>query len=378
MGRWFYVLLRGLVERGHRVTTFVVCHTAQEIEQTRELFQAQEYDLRCYLIPQENGGWAAKWRTLSQPHSFLLPPELQADLETELANGCDILHLEALWSAWLGWHHAERVVVSVPYLFQIDLDHRPAASLRDRVRRHVTFRGERQILRHYQTITTVSPRLSEYVRAINPTAYVQTIPFGLELSFYPFKPDRQSDEPSAVRPPTIGLIGSFDWSPGYLAGRRLLSNLWPEIKRRVPSVTLEIAGRQARSAFGEYVGLSDVRIDNEVPSVPEFFNRMDVLLYPPNQGSGIKFKVMESFAFGVPVVSTQDGVEGLPVKDGVQAGVCEDDEGLIARTVTLLNDPAQRHKQRHAARALIERHCGPEPTLNSIEAVYQQIVGKND
>ncbi len=58
----------------------------------------------------------------------------------------------------------------------------------------------------------------------------------------------------------------------------------------------------------------------------------------------------------------------------MHAGVCEDDAGLIERAVALLEDPAKQDRQRQAARALLESHCGPEPTLDAIEALYQRML----
>jgi hypothetical protein len=75
-------------------------------------------------------------------------------------------------------------------------------------------------------------------------------------------------------------------------------------------------------------------------------------------------------AFGVPVVTTSEGVEGLPAQDGVHAGICEDDAGLIDRTVALLLDADLQNRQRLAARQLLESHCGPETTLDGIEKLY--------
>ena len=63
------------------------------------------------------------------------------------------------------------------------------------------------------------------------------------------------------------------------------------------------------------------------------------MVYAPSRGSGMKIKILEAMASGVPVVTTSEGVEGLPAVDGVHAGVCEDDAGLIDRTVALLEDP---------------------------------------
>jgi len=87
----------------------------------------------------------------------------------------------------------------------------------------------------------------------------------------------------------------------------------------------------------------------------------------------MKIKVLEAFGYGVPVVTTSEGVEGLPAIDGVHAGVCEDDAGLIQRTVELLKNVESQNRQRSAARQLLELHCGPKPTVDAIEAIYEDM-----
>ena len=47
-----------------------------------------------------------RWRTIRRPYSYMFGPELRRDLAAELARGFDVLHLEQLWSGWLGLGHA--------------------------------------------------------------------------------------------------------------------------------------------------------------------------------------------------------------------------------------------------------------------------------
>src|SRR5258707_15898978 len=118
--RWYYVLLKGLAERGYRVTAFATCSKPQEIEEAKQLFPAPAYDLRCYPHPHRSGP-GAKWETLRRPYSYMFSPQFQNDLETELACGFDGLHLEQLWSGWMGRYHAHRALVNVLNLLSIDL-----------------------------------------------------------------------------------------------------------------------------------------------------------------------------------------------------------------------------------------------------------------
>ena len=368
-GRWFYVLLRGLQERGHRVTAFATCSRPAEVAEARALFSAPEFDLRCHAHPQRHG-LQAKSETVRRPYSFMFSAALRHDLQTELSRGVDILHLEQIWSGWLGLGLTASAVVNVHHLYEVDLSGRPRESLRARFHRQVACRAQRWLLRRYPTITTLSPELSALVRRINPGARVTTVPLGLDSSLYPFgERARQS------APPTISLIGSFNWQPTYSAAVRVLTRLWPEIKRRVPAARCRMVGRDAVVALQAFRGLPDVELHENVPDAMPFFREADVLLYPPAVGSGMKVKVLEAFALGVPVVTTRAGVEGLPAIDGVHAGVCEDDRGLIERAVGLLTDNARGERQRTAARALVELHCSPRAALDALEGVYGEVHG---
>src|SRR4051812_11282598 len=57
--RWYYVLLKGLVERGHRVTAFATYAHPVEADDARQLFPSGTYDLRLYPHPIRRG-WSAK------------------------------------------------------------------------------------------------------------------------------------------------------------------------------------------------------------------------------------------------------------------------------------------------------------------------------
>lgn len=365
--RWFYVLLKGLVAHGHDVTAFAACSKPAQIETARDLFPAPRYDLRLFpVVPR--AGLAAKWSTARRPFSYMFSPELQADFRKRLAGGFDVLHLEQLWSGYLGLGHADRALLNVHYLMRIDLGDDPATPALSK-ERLLGIPAERRLLRRFGRVRTLSPRLEQAVRSINPQAEVTAVPLGLDTTLYPFITDgRRGDAP------TVTLIGSMAWGPGVTAARRLLTRLWPEIERRVPGARLQVVGWQARSALREFLDLPGVTVAENVPDARPYFEAASVLLYAPERGSGMKVKVLEAMAYGVPVVTNADGVEGLPAADGVHAGVCDDDAGLIDRAVALLKDPALRDRRRRAARGLVESWCDPDRTVEAVEAIYERIL----
>jgi len=97
------------------------------------------------------------------------------------------------------------------------------------------------------------------------------------------------------------------------------------------------------------------------------------MVYAPTQGSGMKVKVMESMAYGVPVVTTWEGVEGIDYQNGRECWVAETDEELAGKVCQLLQNPGERRQMRLAARTVIEERYSPRPVVDRMISVYQQI-----
>jgi glycosyltransferase involved in cell wall biosynthesis len=366
-GRWYYVLLKGLVQRGHRVTAFVACSRPEDRVTAEALFPAPEFDLRCYEFSQRSG-IAGKWQSYREPYSYVYSPELRRDLDETLAAGFDVLHLETQWGGWLGREHAGRSLLNIHYLYEIDWAESEGGSVTGGLLRGRTLATERSLLKHYPFIRTLTPRLSAAARQRNPGAQVETIPLAFDVSLCEFQAPR-----SVTEAPAVGLIGSFNWRPTYSAAVRLITRLWPRIKEQVPSARLMFTGREARTALKDFLDVPSVEITDAVPDIIPYLRALDVMVYAPSRGSGMKVKILEALAYGVPVVTTSEGVEGLNAVDGVHVGLCEDDEGLIERTVALLTGRERAIGQAVAARKLIETDCDPERALEAIERVYARI-----
>jgi polysaccharide biosynthesis protein PslH len=364
--RWFYVLLRGLVERGHQVTMLSSFSDTTSKDKAEALFPGPAYDLRCFAHAR-NPGILGKLKTLREPYGYVFSTHLRETLRELCSAGFDVLHLEHLWSGWLGWKYANRALLNVHYLFSSDLLNSEAQGRYDHLRRLATFAAERRLLSHYPHVAALTERLVTDIRRIVPSSRARVLPLGIDPKLYSFVPD----DPSG--PLTVGLIGSFSWTPTYQAAARLRTRLWPSITAAVPGARLLIVGRDAVKRLGPSAE-ADVEIIENVPEILPYFRRLHVLLYAPPHGSGTKVKVQEAMALGVPVVTNTDGGEGIPAIDGQHWGFADDDATLIERTVALLKSASARRARRIAARELIEHRFGPVPTIDAVIRSYEDIL----
>ena len=291
-----------------------------------------------------------------------------AKLQRELARGYDVLHLEQMSTGWLGVG-VPRALLNVHYFDVIDRGYRKNMSFGERKALWQAQRATRLLLHRVENIRLLTPRLQEIAESINPDGHYSVVPLALDPSLYPM--------PALVQEPTVGLIGSMHWEPSRSAAERLIARIWPLVKQRIPRANLYIAGWNAAKYLSKYSSQPDLTLVNNLAHPSEFFSKAAVMVYAPSQGSGMKVKVMESMAYGVPVVTTWEGVEGIDYQNGRECWVAETDEELAGKVCRLLEDPIERQGMRNAARTLIEEHYSPHPVVDKMIAVYRQVIASS-
>src|SRR5205085_3334873 len=117
----------------------------------------------------------------------------------------------------------------------------------------------------------------------------------------------------------------------------------------------------------------DAEVLGEVASAPSFMRRLSVLLYPVERGSGMKVKVLEAIACGVPVVTTAAGAEGIEAGEGVV--VTEGDEDLAQAAVSILTDEGERRERGAAAREAFLQRYAPGPATAPLLDLYRRMAG---
>lgn len=171
------------------------------------------------------------------------------------------------------------------------------------------------------------------------------------------------------------FVGSFGHSPNRDAIEWLLAEIWPRLRRLLPTVRLAIVGAHPPAEVTAHHGRDGVEVFGTVADTAEFYRDSRVLLAPVRAGSGTRLKLLEAFASALPVVATRLAAEGLPVADGEHLALAESAEELARATARLLSEPDLALRLGSNARRLAEdrydwRHCS-----GKLMAAWDELLG---
>jgi O-antigen biosynthesis protein len=168
---------------------------------------------------------------------------------------------------------------------------------------------------------------------------------GIDTSQYAFSP--QGREPF-----TLLFLGSFRHLPNVEALDWFLQEVFPKVRAAEARARLVVVGSDPPPRHS----LRDaeaIEMRGFVEDVQEPLRRYAVFVCPILAGSGIRVKLLEAFAVGMPVVSTRVGAEGLADVDGEVCALADDAEKFAADVVRLLRDPVAAEAQAQRARTSV-------------------------
>lgn len=133
-------------------------------------------------------------------------------------------------------------------------------------------------------------------------------------------------------------LGAMDWPPNREGVLWFVREVWPELRRRHPSLEFHLGGRRSQ-AFGHEVAAPGVVVDGEIDSAAGYLGDHGLMVVPLLAGSGIRVKIVEGMALAKAIVASPVAVEGLAVDAGRHLLVAEHALQWIEAIERCLSDP---------------------------------------
>lgn len=157
------------------------------------------------------------------------------------------------------------------------------------------------------------------------------------------------------------FVGSYRHPPNVDAALWLAQEILPRIRAQLPDVTLNLVGGDAPEsvvALGEQPG---IRYHGYLPDLQPLLVGARIGLAPLRYGAGVKGKVNQSLAHGLPVVATLCAVEGMHLVDGRDVLVADDPADFADAVVRLYGDEATWQQLAHGGLENTRLHFSDEP-----------------
>ena len=225
-------------------------------------------------------------------------------------------------------HHELRYVREELRLGKIDVPQ----SFRNEVTIHKF--EEIGLLNMYDEIVTLSETDKQKLLADGVTKPILT-------SFAVVNTEKPSNDGCGEWKHVLSFIGPESHDPNYDGVIWFLENCWNELQAKNTEYRLHIIGKWSADTCNMICAqFPNVKFTGFVDNLANAL-KGTVMIVPIRIGSGIRMKILEAGAIGVPVVSTHVGAEGLPVVDEENIFLA-DTPGSFIKAVLKMEDVAVR------------------------------------
>jgi len=233
-------------------------------------------------------------------------------------------------------------------------------------------RYELSLLPKFDVVQVCTRENREYLESFLPSLrgrIQEGLRAGIDASPYEY--------PGPPREPyTLLFLGNFRHLPNVTAMQWFCRESLPRIVERYPQTRVIVAGADPppRHLFQDATGA--IELPGYIPDVRPLLQQHAVFICPVQSGSGVRVKLLEAFASGIPVVSTYVGAEGLARRDGEICFLADDPAAFADRVIELFANPARGEELARAARAEVMAHWDMRAITQKLIASYREVLRK--
>jgi polysaccharide biosynthesis protein PslH len=209
---------------------------------------------------------------------------------------------------------------------------------------------ERRALRAADQVWVCSDEDERRLRELyDPVAPVLVVPNGI-------RPDDYQQSPAGGDTASLTLLftGFFAHAPNTVAAAFLIEEILPRLAASCEACRLLLVGGMPSTRMLA-AAAEDARIvvTGAVADVRPWLATATVVAVPLFHGGGTRFKILEAFAVGRPVISTSKGAEGLGARHGEHLMIAESADAFVDAALAIWQDPVLADRLSAGGRELL-------------------------
>ncbi|MGQ9626024.1 MAG: glycosyltransferase family 4 protein [Anaerolineae bacterium] len=174
-------------------------------------------------------------------------------------------------------------------------------------------------------------------------------------------------------PSHILHIGTMYWPPNIDGVLWFIHEVWPLVRERRPGIQFDIVGsRPPREIIAIGRDEMGINVAGYVPDPTPYLQRAALMVVPLRAGGGMRVKILNAWAQGIPIVSTTLGCEGIEVTPGEDILVGDTPREFAAAALRLLESPELAARLVANGRRLVEEKYDYRRACTPLNEVYAE------
>lgn len=183
--------------------------------------------------------------------------------------------------------------------------------------------------------------------------------------------DVQAKSPLVRRPDArrVTFLGGLHWPPNAAGLRWFLRRVWPQVHRQVPDAVLTVIGRDPPAEITA-APRDHLEVTGYVDDPTPYLRETAAFIVPLHAGGGMRVKIIDAWAWGLPVVSTTIGAEGLAYRSGENLLIADSEAEFAVAVVRMLQDRELGERLAAAGRQMAEQHYDWQTVYRAWDEIY--------
>jgi len=228
-----------------------------------------------------------------------------------------------------------------------------------------TSERELNVYRRADAVITVTQDDAEALLSEYPDIVCEVVPNIHEICLSHAPPDRD----------TLIFVGGFSHDPNVDAVIHFCQDILPLICHDKPAIKFTIVGSNPPDQIRNFEN-ENIRVTGHVPTTSTYLHRSHVSVAPLRFGAGMKGKIGEAMAHGVPVVTTAVGAQGMGLTDRENVMIADSPQCFADAVLELLNDSCLYEKIRKNAVQIIDQNYTPKQVARAMITALERICKK--
>ncbi|MCP4357462.1 MAG: glycosyltransferase [Chloroflexi bacterium] len=377
-----YHVLQYLAHAGHEVTLAAFCRENDTLEQIDHM---RQYCTAVYTVLMRRSRLKDMWflgTSLLRRRPFLIERDKAAEMNQLIARllreqTFDAVHADQLWMA----QYALAAKTAAPQINTV-LDQHNAMYL---IPQRLADSGSNPVQKALLSIE--SGNMSRYevdvcrqfdqvvwVTAEDKAAVAQVANQNGETIRGPVIPICVDPETKQVIPPTakpcrVTFLGGLHWPPNADGILWFAEEVWPLIQKKLPDALFTVIGKDPPAKLTT-MPLTGLDVTGYVDDPRPYLAETAAFIVPLHAGGGMRVKIVDGWSWGLPIVSTTIGAEGIQYEDGRDILIADNTKTFAEAVTKLFRQPELANSLRKSGRSALEAHYDWRAQYTAWDDIY--------